>query len=48
MSAANLVACPNCHKLCAPHHVCPHCGHYEGEQIFVVKPKKKPRKRAAR
>jgi ribosomal protein L32 len=23
-----------------PHHVCPHCGHYGGEEIFTVEQKK--------
>jgi hypothetical protein len=23
-----------------PHHVCPHCGHYAGEEIFTVEQKK--------
>jgi large subunit ribosomal protein L32 len=44
LTAGNLTSCPNCHKPRLPHHVCPHCGYYEGEQIFVVEAKK-PSKR---
>ncbi len=39
MKPTHLVACPNCHKPRLPHHVCPHCGHYEGEEIFTVEQK---------
>lgn len=38
----NLIECPHCHKLILPHHVCPYCGYYDGEQkVVVVKEKKK-------
>ncbi len=43
MTATHLVVCSNCQKMRLPHHVCPHCGHYGGEEIFAVeqKPAKK-------
>lgn len=31
------VLCPNCGEARLPHHICPVCGHYDGEEI--VKPK---------
>ncbi|MCX6088091.1 MAG: 50S ribosomal protein L32 [Caldiserica bacterium] len=38
----NLIECTHCHKLILPHHVCPYCGYYDGEQkVVVVKEKKK-------
>ncbi|MCX7838713.1 MAG: 50S ribosomal protein L32 [Anaerolineae bacterium] len=44
LASPNLAVCPNCHKMYVPHRVCPHCGHYAGEQIFVVKEKKARKK----
>lgn len=35
-----LVACPQCHELKLPHHVCPNCGTYKGEQVLRLKQKK--------
>jgi large subunit ribosomal protein L32 len=29
-----LVECPQCHQLRQPHHVCPNCGTYKGEQVL--------------
>lgn len=43
-----LVECPHCHKLTAPHRVCPHCGYYEDRhevEIVVKEHKKKMRGR---
>jgi len=40
LETPNLTPCPNCHKPRQPHRVCPSCGYYEGEQIFVVEAKK--------
>lgn len=31
--APNISLCENCQEAKLPHHVCPHCGHYNGEQI---------------
>jgi len=28
-----LVDCPNCSEAVRPHHVCPACGHYRGQQV---------------
>ncbi len=36
----NLMACPQCHSLKLPHHVCPTCGTYQGEQVLKMKPRK--------
>ncbi len=44
LNASHLVACPNCHKMRLPHHVCPYCGHYEGEEIFTVESKPSARR----
>ncbi len=33
----NLMACPQCHALKLPHHVCPNCGTYKGEQVLQIK-----------
>ncbi len=39
ISAAAFSECPQCHELKQPHHVCPACGYYKGEQIVVEKVK---------
>ena len=36
----NMVVCPQCRSLKLPHHVCPTCGTYKGEQVLNLKPKK--------
>lgn len=36
----NLVPCPQCHALKLPHHVCPNCGTYKGEQVLEIKARK--------
>jgi large subunit ribosomal protein L32 len=28
--------CPNCGELKRPHHVCGHCGHYDGREVVAV------------
>jgi len=45
MKAVNLTACPNCHKMRLPHHVCPYCGHYASEEVFTVEQKPAARKK---
>jgi len=35
-----MVACPQCRSLKLPHHVCPSCGTYKGEQVLEIKVKK--------
>ena len=42
LKAANIVECPNCHKMKRPHTVCPECGFHNGVQ--VIKPKTKKEK----
>jgi large subunit ribosomal protein L32 len=41
LKRANLVACPQCHELRLPHHVCPSCGSYKGVEVVAVKAPKK-------
>ena len=31
------VDCPHCHQARLPHHICPHCGFYNGRQVITVK-----------
>lgn len=26
--------CPNCGELKRPHHICSHCGHYDGREVM--------------
>lgn len=35
--AINIQACPKCGSRKRPHHVCPECGFYAGEQRVVAK-----------
>jgi large subunit ribosomal protein L32 len=37
LKARNLVACPKCHELRLPHHVCPFCGNYKGMEVIELK-----------
>ncbi len=37
----NLVECPQCHELKAPHKVCKKCGYYDGKQIIDTEKKAK-------
>ncbi|PWT91379.1 MAG: 50S ribosomal protein L32 [Acidobacteria bacterium] len=37
LSAARLSECPNCHELKMAHHICPHCGHYDGREYVAPK-----------
>ena len=36
-----LTECSHCHKMIAPHRVCPYCGYYDRELIVTPKEKKK-------
>lgn len=42
LRAQNLTECPNCHNLRRPHHVCPNCGYYQGDEVIEVEKKTKP------
>jgi large subunit ribosomal protein L32 len=35
LTAVNPVDCPNCHQSRLPHHICPHCGFYDGRQVIT-------------
>ncbi len=37
LKSRNLVQCSNCGEMRLPHHVCPHCGHYQGREVIEVK-----------
>lgn len=37
----NLKACPKCHDLSLPHHVCSNCGFYKGNDILKLEEKAK-------
>lgn len=37
ISAPNVVRCSNCSGLALPHHICPHCGYYDGRAVISVK-----------
>ncbi len=37
LSAPNVVDCPHCHQSRLPHHICPHCGYYNGRRVIDVK-----------
>ena len=41
LEAANLVECPQCHELKAPHKVCKKCGYYDGKMVIDVSAKEK-------
>ena len=40
LAPLNLSACPQCHVLKLPHHVCAECGYYNGKQVIEIKEKK--------
>jgi len=33
VSAPNLIPCPSCGDVMAPHRACPSCGHYKGRKV---------------
>ena len=41
LTPKQLVACPQCHEMIRPHHVCPHCGSYKGTEVIEIKSKTK-------
>ena len=30
------VKCPNCGEAKLPHHICPHCGYYDGKEVIQI------------
>jgi large subunit ribosomal protein L32 len=34
LDSTSLATCPQCSQKKMPHHVCPHCGFYNGKQIL--------------
>jgi large subunit ribosomal protein L32 len=39
LKTTRLVACPQCHELRLPHHMCPSCGHYKGTEVIAIESK---------
>ncbi len=35
-SAPQFTECPQCREFKLPHRICPHCGHYKGEEVVEV------------
>ncbi len=36
IKARSLIACTNCGEKHLPHHVCPHCGRYDGREVIEI------------
>lgn len=34
LKAQNVMECANCGEAKRPHHVCGHCGYYDGRQVY--------------
>jgi large subunit ribosomal protein L32 len=34
LTAPQYISCPRCHQDRMPHHVCPHCGYYNGRIVI--------------
>jgi large subunit ribosomal protein L32 len=39
LTAMAHMECSNCGELKRPHHICNHCGHYDGKQVVTMKEK---------
>ncbi len=37
LATVRLTECPSCHELKAAHHICPHCGFYDGREYVAAK-----------
>ncbi|MFZ1685007.1 MAG: 50S ribosomal protein L32 [Candidatus Zixiibacteriota bacterium] len=37
LDVPNVIECSHCHQSRLPHHICPHCGFYDGKQVITVK-----------
>jgi len=38
LEAPHLIPCAQCGEPTLPHHVCPNCGYYKGEEIINMEP----------
>lgn len=36
LTSRKLVQCTNCGEMRLPHHVCPNCGHYKGQEVISI------------
>jgi large subunit ribosomal protein L32 len=36
LSAPSYFECGNCGELKRPHHICGHCGHYDGREVVAA------------
>jgi large subunit ribosomal protein L32 len=37
LDVPNVIECNHCHQSRLPHHICPHCGFYDGKLVITVK-----------
>lgn len=37
IAVPNVIECGHCHQSRLPHHICPHCGFYDGQQVIAIK-----------
>ena len=44
LTLPGLSSCPQCDKPTLSHRVCPFCGHYKGQLVVAIKPKKEKKK----
>ncbi|PJA29464.1 MAG: 50S ribosomal protein L32 [candidate division Zixibacteria bacterium CG_4_9_14_3_um_filter_46_8] len=35
LDVPNLSTCPHCSQMKLQHHICPHCGYYDGRQVLT-------------
>ena len=40
----NMVLCNNCDDFRRPHHMCLHCGHYDGRHVMTTKSQKRAKR----
>ena len=36
LNAPTYVECNQCHEMARPHHICVHCGYYNGKEVMEV------------
>lgn len=46
ISAPSISKCPRCQKMKLNHHVCKHCGYYDGRDVLHIEEKKAKKKEA--